>query len=382
MTERQSLLAVFALVYLSECLVWVRRGGVVFRRGFGRWAVRVESEGVRNDRGDLHWTWPLPPFGQVAVAHGLPITIGPQGVLNSTAEAFHPAGRPLGSPSFLRWEEIRSVETSAKLLKLNDFVFWKGDTAQESLRLGRAVQALRKCEPDQREARIQETVAAAFDLPRIRARIAAADIATRPVRILSGILAALLFGIAPAAIAKFGWFPPLYFLVPAMFALTGTIAWKAVQAHRGLYPEATEERFRMAFMMVLSPAAAIRAVDPLQRPLLEEFHPVAVAAVLLEAPAFAAFAAPAWRDLRSPRLPECPVEGEAARQNERWFREQVLEAFRTTIKSAGLDSDAWEKAPESTDPSHSQYCARCLSQFTQTASVCRECGGRALIPIS
>jgi len=381
MTERQSLLAVFALVYLSECLVWVRRGGVVFRRGMGRWTVRVESEGVRNDRGDLHWTWPLPPFGQVAVAHGLPFTLGPEGVLNSTAAAFHPAGRPLGSPSFLRWEEIRSVEASSKLLRLNDLMFWKSDSSQESLRLGRTIQALRKSEPGLREARIRETVSAAFDLSRIRDRVAEANVASRPVRILSGILATLLFGIAPAAVAWFGWFPPLYFLVPAMFALTGTIAWKAVQAHRDLYPEATEERFRLAFMMVLSPAAAIRAVDPLQRPLLEEFHPVAVAAVLLEAPALAAFATPAWRDLRFPRLPECPVEGETVRQNERWFRDQVLEAFRKTVKSAGLDPDAWEKAPESTDPSHSQYCARCHSQFTRTAIACRECGGRPLVPI-
>jgi len=382
MTERQSLFAVFSVIYLSECLLWVRRGGVLFRRGLGRWTAKTGSEAIRNDRGDLHWAWPLPPFGDVAVSHGLPFSIGTTGVLNATAAAFHPSGRPVTQAAFLLWEDIRTVEAAGRSLRLNGSEFWKSDSTLEPVRLGRLLGSLRRLDAPALEPALRTAIATAFDTKRIRARLAAAESAVRHVRTASTALAALLFLVAPAAITRFGWLPPLFWLVPGMFALTGTIAWMALRAHRDLYPDAGDERFRLALMLALSPAAAIRAVDPVQRPLLEEFHPLAVASVLLEGADFTEFAAPTWRDLRFPRLPECPVETVPARETEQWFRNAVITEAGKTVRAVGQDPDAWERPPAKSDPSHALYCPRCQSQFTKAATACRECGGRALLELA
>src|SRR5436853_594007 len=63
---------------------------------------------------------------------------------------------------------------------------------------------------------------------------------------------------------------------------------------------ATEERFNLFIILLLAPASAIRASDALSRPLLEEFHPLAVARVLSKADDFHELAAQSLRELTYP----------------------------------------------------------------------------------
>lgn len=381
MTERQTLFAVLVVVYLTECLLWVRRGGVVFRRGFSGWKVRVEGEVARNDRGDLHWAWPIPPFGGLAVCYGVPFSLGTKGLLNATAAACHPSGRPLQTAAFLSWEEIRSVETAGRVLKVNGMGFWRSDSPLEPLRLGRLIQGLRKTEPAARGNAIRDAVRKSFDLAVIRARLRSSEASLIPVRRLSMGVAALLFVATPAAVVLTGWFPTLYIVVPLLFAMTGLLARLAGKVHREIQPDAEDERFRLLLTLFLSPAAAIRAVDPLQRTLLEEFHPAAVACVLLEGEDRRRFLSAVWRDLRFPRLPECALDLKEAVETERHHRELTIGLLEEAARSVGTDPDDFGRPPKSTDPSHVRYCPRCESQFTVGATVCRECGGRGLLEL-
>jgi len=381
MTDRQSLFAVLVVVYLTECLLWVRRGGVVFRRGISGWTVQVEGELARNDRGDLHWAWPLPPFGGLAVSYGIPFSLGPKGFLNASGAAFHPSGRPLQTAAFLAWEEVRKVETEGRALKVNGAGFWRSDSPLESLRLGKLIQELRKADPSKRGDAIREVIRKSFDLGMIRSRIQSLESALGPVRQLSMAVAALVFVATPLAVTLSGWFPTLYIVVPLLFVMTGLLARLAGKAHRALQPEAEDERFRLLMTLFLSPAAAIRAVDPLQRTLLEEFHPAALGCVLLEGEARRRFLSQVWRDLRFPRLPECPLELKEAVETERLHREVTIGFLEEAARSVGIDPGYFGRAPQSSDPSHVRYCPRCESQFTASASVCRECGGRALIDL-
>jgi hypothetical protein len=379
MSERQTLLLVLALIYLSECVLWVRRGGVLFRRTWFRWSARTESEAVQNDRGDLHWTWPLPPFGDAFVAQGIPFTLGPEGVMNFTATSVHRSGRPLMAPRFFRWEEIKDINISGKILRLNGDEFWRGDTIHEALRLGHMLNALRKTARAGREAAVRERIATAFSRDAIRKRLEEAADVTRSLRSVSIALFAAVFVISPVAIVRFGWLPPLLFIVPGVFVLMGVTAWMTRRAHRRLYPEGGDERFRYVVMISLSPVAGTRATDVVQRAALEGFHPLAVASVLLEAKKFAAFAATAWRDLKYPRLPENALSEAPAVADGRWYAGVLAERYAEILRATGLNPADFEKAPVKTDPSHAKYCPRCHGQFTAVASECRECGGRPLV---
>lgn len=382
MTERQTLFAVLTAVYLAECLFWVRRGAVVFRRGTGAWSVRVEGEVARNDRGDLHWAWPLPPFGGLAIGLGMPFSLGPRGVLNATADGFHPSGRPLQTPSFLAWEDLRTIAVEGRSLKVDGGVFWKGDSQHEPLRLGRLLNSLRKADASARPALFRDVVRGMFDLEAIRARRKSVDESLVSVRRLSGALAALLFVATPLALVWKGWFPTLYVVLPAMFLLTGLLARRCTSLHRGWKPDAGEERFRLALTLFLSPASAMRAADPLQRPAFEEFHPTALACVFLDGAERRRFLAAAWRDLMFPRLPECAVDRAEARETEASWRAEVRQALEATARAVGEDPSTFGAAPKPTDPSHTRYCPRCEAQFTASADTCRECGGRALVPLA
>lgn len=381
MSERQTLLLVLALIYLSECVLWVRRGGVLFRRTWFRWSARAESEAIQNDRGDLHWTFPLPPFGDAFVTHGMPFSIGPEGVMNFTATSFHKSGRPLVAPRFIRWEDLKEINIAGKILRLNGEEFWRGDSIHEPLHLGHLLNALRKTDKSGRESALREKIAGAFDRDAIRKRMEETESATGALRSVSMALFATIFVLSPAAVARFGWFPPLLYIVPAGFLLMGVTAWMTRKAHRKLYPEGGDERFRYVMMTSLSPVSGTRATDAVQRSALEGFHPLAVASVLLEADDFAAFAGTAWRDLKYPRLPDNPFNEEAARATGRWYAEALASQYATVIRAAGLNPADFEKAPEKTDPTHTQYCPRCHSQFTAVATECKECGGRALVPL-
>lgn len=381
MTDRQTLLLVFGLVYFSECVLWMRRGGVLFRRGLGRWTASTASGLIQNDRGDLHWSWPLPPFGSLYVALGLPFSLGPLGILNSSAACFHPTGRPLTSPAFLQWNEIKTVEVNGCVLKLNNAVFWKADSIHSALRLGLLIRSLQKGDPSQLESTLLNTLETLFNEELIRKRLATAQSALSSLRFTATLLFCHLFAVTPVTLVFFDWFPSLYFLVPPLLLLSAYLSRSAVLAHRQLYPEAHDDRFRLGFMSLLSPAAAIRAIDHVQRPLLEDFSPVAVASVLLDKLSLETFARPAWRDLRFPRLPECSILTPAAQETELWFRLTMTALTRKSLKQGGLDSDSWELPAIPTDPSHTLFCPRCETQFTSKAKGCRECGDRPLLSL-
>jgi hypothetical protein len=62
MTEGQQFFLIFCLLYLSECVLWVKPGGWVFLSGWwGRW--KVSEPMTRAGRGRFVFSQPLPPLG-------------------------------------------------------------------------------------------------------------------------------------------------------------------------------------------------------------------------------------------------------------------------------------------------------------------------------
>src|SRR5207302_9775862 len=120
MGELQRLLLVIALIYLSECMVWVRRGAFAF----GTWWVRNfhlrhPSALLGNQRGGLLLANPLPPLGTVFVSQLIPLSLSPEGVFAYTSACLNPAGRPWQTAKYVRFEDILEVAVEGRKMLVN-----------------------------------------------------------------------------------------------------------------------------------------------------------------------------------------------------------------------------------------------------------------------
>lgn len=382
MSDRESLLCVLVALYLVECLFWVKRGGVVFRTWLGRrWGYVPDGELARNDHGGLHWSWPLPPLGEVLVCRGFPFSFGPQGILAFKSECLHSNGRPQQSGRLVRWDDIHSISVSGKKLLVNGELFWSGDSVHSPWMAAEWLKMVTPLPADQRLAKLEESLSRSYDRSAFKSRLSELRTQIGWLNRWCTCFLIYIFGVVPWVVSRFDWLPALYWLVPAMLVQTGWIAFRFVRAHRQLFPGATEERFKLGLIYALAPAGSSRACDPLTRGALEAFHPWCAAAELLTPTEFERLARGAWRDLNFPRFPEC-VSGEPdAIAIEAWFRKRSLQALESLLTEIGLDSADWLRPPQATEGSHTQYCPRCHAQFTADAGTCSECGGRPLLPL-
>lgn len=377
MTERQQLLGILGLIYLSECVRWVRRGGIVFNRAPDLRIWR-KSPVISNSHGDLHVGWPLPPFGEFFVARGLPWSIDTEGLVTAVTSPLHPDGPAPQPVQRLPWEEIARITVDGERLHWNRAVLWQADTATEAARLGASLRAAAALPPSQREAWIAATTTALFDVSGIRSRRESSQTMLQPLRLAGSALWAVMFLLLPGSVWHWGWTPPLWFGIPAVFLGSLWLARRLHQIHAQWFPDARDERLRIVLLASLSPVTAVRSAEVLTRPRFEEFHPAAVLMAVAPREAADALCGQLWRELRHPRLPSPATDAAGIRILERW-RDRLTQAFREAAISNGLDPDQWESAPKRSDPTHARFCPRCHSQSTAAASTCRDCGGIALV---
>lgn len=373
LSEREQLLGVLGLLYLVECLRWVRKGGVIFS-GWPRTRSARRSPLARNDTGDLHLAWPLPPFDRFFVARGLPFSLAHEGALTFNAASFHPDGRPVQPALFIPWTDVAHLRQDGPRLRLGSQLAWKADTSIEARRLMDLLRQGAGTPPDLRKEWLDRTAAALFDTESARARLQADATLLGPIRHAAIALWILLFVLIPLGVWLDGWMRPLAVGLPAVFGLSAWISRRSARIHEQWFPSSKDERFQFTLLVGLSPITAIRAPDLLTRSRMEEFHPATLAALLLPADQSAAFAAETWRDLQNPRLP-FPAFGLREQTIESDWRALVRSAFARWAQDRKLDPGMWEAPPKATEPSHKRYCPRCLAQSTTKAVRCVECGG-------
>lgn len=91
-TDGQTLLLILALLYLTECLIWVKKHSIAFVSPWGRrWRVATPISWLGNANGAMLILNPLPPPGRIFLSHLLPISISPAGVCAFTSQTF-PSG--------------------------------------------------------------------------------------------------------------------------------------------------------------------------------------------------------------------------------------------------------------------------------------------------
>jgi hypothetical protein len=383
MTELQLLLLIFTLIYLWECVCWINRGSVGFLTWFGRrWSIAHPASLIGNQSGGFILASPLPPLGTVLIGNQYPLSISPDAVLAYVATCVNPGARPTQSAKLFKFEDIRKVEALGKKVRINGELLLKVSSATYASHIAQQLNELAKLATGKREAALKEMVRDRFDTKAVSDQWQKLREQSANIRTLTNSLVVYLFIFVPAFIWRFGFHMTWLSLLIGLLGFTIATAIFFRAAHKTFYPAAEDDRFTHFLTILLSPATTIRAHDTLSRPLLERFHPVAIAKVFCSEENFRAYASIILREIRYPALPICPNNDPAAQEAERFSRFLLEKTVEEFLKQNNVSLKKLLQPPAPGDLTCVSYCPRCLAQFTTLDGKCDDCGGLSLLPFS
>lgn len=377
-TDAQLLLLIVALLYLSECVVWLPPQAVLLLdAGRGRWRRARRTMDTGSSGKCLAFLPPWPWAVRSAVLAPPGFSASPDQVTGYVAAQNGPAPRPAQPDRVLTPAEAGPARAQLREIRVGGRLFARGAddaTAQAAVRRLRELAAL----PDRpaREALLKRWAEESMDPGRAAARREEVRRIARPVEILSVVLFVWLFVIVPAAGLQLGAeriLLPVFLATPLLHV---PLAVMFFRAHRRIAPAHRGEGWVELVKCLLSPPMAARAAESLWLHAFEGFHPMAL---LLAGGVPGEREADARRELTDLAHPAFPtdVPGDA-RACERWHRQTLLAALRPRLKVAGLDPDAL-LAPPPAPGSGQAVCPRCRDVLSSELSACPACGN-PLIP--
>ena len=383
MGDLESLLLVLVALYLAECLVWLRRGAVGFFNVWGlrrtRWSLRHPGGTLANQHGAVTFANPLPPLGTIFFGQQAPLSLAAEAAFAHTAACLNPTWRPTQTARLVRFDEIKSITRDGRKVLINGQLLLKSTSSFIARRVVKELRELRESPVEGREGIIRRALAVSFDESAARDRVEKFQKQSATLRALANSLFLFLYVLAPLLVWRFAFLNVVWWLVAGLLAHTVTIAFLFRRAHGRLYPGGHEERFTPFLTMLLAAPSAIRATDALGKHLLEEFHALTVAKVLLRPEEFRQFARRALLDLRHPMFPVCPVHDPLAVKTEESFRVLLKSEAEKFIRGSGLNLEELLRPPARSEAIHTAYCPRCEAQFVTDESVCADCGGRRVV---
>ena len=283
MTDGQLLLLLFALIYLSDTMVWVSLSGyAVSSRWRSDWRLRSPSPRFEGLGGGLVTLQPFPPLGTVFVTEGWPFSVTQEGISPVSPEGPIPGippAPPKGSQCW-KWEEIERISVDRKRLLINGGSFARTSGETRARHLAALLRRLRSAVPTGREEAIHREVSRAFRSRDATRRVAALLKALRPLRINCCLLFVVSFLVLPPVYWWFGEGRPTWIALAMMWLLMVLCSVEYLLIHRRLYPGQVGERWQHFFLGLLLPHHGMRTLDALTRNFLVGYHPLAVAAAL------------------------------------------------------------------------------------------------------
>ncbi len=371
MSDLTALGLVVVVLYLSECLVVVRRGAVVFRLPFffGGASAAPPSKAMGNGNVGLALLNPLPPFGRVYVAEPWPFVCDADVVVAAQATSLWLDPKPLQSGRRLRWSAVKNVRVIDKDVLVGGENFVRCTSPTHARATAAILTSLAATADADRDAAITAAVEAAFAVDIVTDRIEDHRRRGTPLLVSTAACFAAFFVVTPLMVHKEGldrW----YLWLALIYVWVVVSAVLAFFAHRALQPAAKGERWLSLLLSLPAPTVAIRGNDKLGRYLLAGMHPVAVALATLRGDRRCDVVGALLRDLRTPKLPTVPVDDDIARAVEATFRARVAAVAERVAAENGVDVAAAFVAAGRTP----LFCPRCLTGYTKGAS-CADCGG-------
>lgn len=371
MSDLELLFLVVLCLYGWECACWLRPGSVAFITWLGKKWRPLSGSPIGNQQGSFILAPPLPPLGIILTANPLPLFFSHEGVAAGGI-----AGMSGKAPvQRCRFEDIKTVEAKGRRLLLNGQEFLKAASPGLAEHLARCIRSLLKMEATERKAAIEKMLRETFDTKAIDERWKQFEERAANIHLLVNCLFFHVFALIPLVIWRFGLKISWISLLAGLLMLTVSIAIFFRRAHKKFYPKAEDDRFTHFLIIMLSPVTAIRALDILSRPLMETFHPLAVAGVFCSPEKLRKMAEPVWRDIRFPSQRTGDAVLSAADEESRAASRKIIENF---LKRNKINPDDLLRPPQPLDESCAAYCPRCLSQFIKTEGGCPDCGGLPL----
>ena len=377
MSDGETLLLVLALLYLSDCWLWVTKQSVAFVSPWCRqWRVAALNSSLSNGRGGVLFMNPLPPFGGVFLSHLSPISISPNGICAFNLQALPSIGRPTQTGRSLAFTEITGAGTDGAYVLVNNQRFTKTATAKQAGLISELINRMTGADPSDRERLVRTHVASQFAADEAAAVLQEAQVVIKPIRTMCSILFLFLFVATPVLVTFFGLLSLFIPVVVVTVTLAVQISIMFFRAHKKLYPHESQERIEDVVKMVLCPPVSIRATDLLTRHLLSEYSPAVVAA-LLSGYAAQEFVRAFILDLQHPLKHE--VSDEASAGIVAWAAAEQLRHCLEHINRLGDSKPEDLLAPHQPVGNSISYCPRCGCQFVVSSGVCPDCPGVGLL---
>src|SRR6185369_16238973 len=373
MTESQTLLLILILLYVSDCLIWVKRESVAFVSSWGgRWRLQVPPSWLGNANGGILFLNPMPPAGRIFLSHLLPISISPSGICAYNLQTLPSEARsPTQTGQFLSFNKINTAAIEGVYLVVNNEKFAKCATSGQAKMLAQLIREIVKASTTKRTSIVRAWMQKQFAVEDAAARLEDGKKVIEPIQELSLILFLFLFVFTPTLASIFGLMPliiPVAVVMVILAVLTGIMFYRA---HRQLFPTEGSERFENLIKMILCPPVSIRAADVLTRNLLAEYSPIVLAS-LLAGSGEQQFVRAFVLDLRHPLSHE--VSDEAAEKTMCWaVDEQLNLCLERFLKPEDL------LAPSVREKDSVSYCPRCRCQYVVSETDCPDCPGVALV---
>ena len=383
-SDGQTLLLILALLYLTECLIWVKKQSVGFISLSGRRSrLATPISWLGNANGAMLILNPLPPPGRLFLSHLLPISISPWGVCAFNSQTLPSGARPATQTGeVLPFSSIKKSSTDGVYLVLNGQKFAKCATPKQAKALADIIETVSTAKVSKREGLVRSWLSKQFDARAATRLWREADESIGVIRWVCSIFFVFMFVGIPLLVTFYGLEQLLIPLAVGILALAVQIAILFFSAHRKLFRSESQERFESLVKMIVCPPVSLRAADVLTKNLLGDYSPIVVANVLGGAGAAGQqFARDFVLDLQHPLKHEVPDEKAVETIN--WMNVAQLKACLDHIERDGrvkVDSLLQVAEPEGESVS---YCPRCGVQFVAGAGgECPDCPGVGLVAFS
>jgi hypothetical protein len=376
--EGQTLLLILVLLYLSECLIWVKRESVALVSAWGsRWRLSVPPSWMGNASGGILLLNPLPPAGRVFLSHLSPISISPSGICAFNLQTLPSEARsPYQSGQFQSFNKIRDASSDGSYLVINQEKFTKCATAKQAHALAKLIAAMAKASASKRESMARTWVVKQFSVDDAAALLKESAPLIEPIKQMGVILFLFLFVFTPSLAFTFGFAPLIIPVAAVMVALAVEIAIMFHRAHKKLYPSESSERLESLVKMILCPPVSIRAADILTRNLLAQYSPIVLASVL-PGSGEQQFVRSVILDLKHPLRHE--VSEADAKKTIEWTAAEQLNVCMDQVKQGRYLKPEELLAPGQREENSISYCPRCRCQYVVSDGECPDCPGVALV---
>ncbi|MEZ6059460.1 MAG: hypothetical protein R3C19_03765 [Planctomycetaceae bacterium] len=373
MTDVEILFLVLAVIYLSECVLWLPSRCQVLTGVPRRMRPAGAPDVLGNDRSRLHLL-SLVPTSTTLVCH-------PPNSLLSDAGLF--VELPDGTWHHIPFDstDARSVCRDGRRLALGRHTVEAGGNraAEQRARLVRRLSE--STAPRQLvDAHLQRYT----DINRASRRI---HVLRERLSILQQLQLMLLVWIFGAGLilyyfARDGWGALWRYLIVTFLIWLATViaAWRC---SRRMYPNKSSNRWKDLLFSCVSPLYAVRASDRLSLDALGDEHPLAVAAAVMPRDRLTSLARRCLAELRHPVNSERAAANEspAVRDSLVQARDMLADALAESLHSVGIDTEALAR-PDDQDADAVCWCPRCFNQYTVAVEECPVCPGVGSVSFS